>query len=1804
MSNSSLYSLTNNVSVSANNFTTLYNTSTGNVVTETVPDTNLTTLYSKQNSIYPTNTSYGNANVAAFLNQGTDGPNTVTNINMSGNLVANGNVSGTYILGNGYYLTGISAGNSSNANYANYAGNAFSVNVANVVGIGNIATLNLNGNSSQVLYGNGVFATVGNGNYSVNANFANFAGNVTVSNQPNITSVGTLPNLSVGNITITGNVTGNLIPNANVTYSLGNATNQWKDLYLSGNSIHLGAQTISSNTDGIVTANNVYANNFIGYGANLGTLSVQNPNSANYSNVFIGDSLVYSNVNIANIGHTGGGFFGLAADRFNTYVGGIVWNMETQDGLFISSNASNISANTVYIHAAAPATSGSTWTFDNAGNLTLPGNTFAINYANGTQVTINNVANANFSSYAGNVTVNAQPNITSVGTLTSLSVTGNISSGNANLGNAVRGNYFIGSGNNLSNIQGANVTGVVPYASVANVANNALAVNGANVNGQVANALVASTVYTAAQPAITSVGTLTSLNVSGNVSAGNSYFFGNGYYLTGIGNAANSNYSTYAGTVVTNAQPNITSVGTLVSLSVTGNISSGNANLGNLVIANFFSGSGNLLSNIQGANVTGTIANANYSTYSGTAGVANSVAGANVTGQVNYAAVANSVAGANVSGAVGFATTANSVAGANVSGQVSFAAVANSVAGANVSGAVGLATYATTANSVAGANVSGQVSNALIAGTVYINAQPNITSVGTLTSLNVTGNITSGNANLGNAVIANYHIGSGNNLSNIQGSNVSGAVGLATYATTANSVAGANVSGAVAFATTANSVAGANVSGIVGNSNIASRANTLFINNSSNANGTFNYIANSSLSYIWGTDDGTNMYVISSNAFSGGGNANVANTVRNNAQPNITSVGTLVSLSVTGNISSGNANLGNLTISNYFSGNGYYLTNIVGANVTGNVANANNANYTNYAGTVTGAIQPNITSVGTLTSLNVSGNISSGNANLGNLATANYFSGAGNLLSNIQGSNVSGAVAFATTANSVAGANVSGQVANALIAGTVYTNAQPNITSVGTLTSLAITSNITSGNANLGNTVIGNYFFGSGNNLSNIQGANISGAVGLATFATTANAVAGANVSGQVNFAAIANSVAIANVVGIGNIATVNLTGSTSNVLYGNGVFAPISTGTTPNFANFAGNVTVASQPNITSVGTLTSLSVTGNISSGNANLGNLAIANYFSGDGGSLVNVTARVSNQISLFSQSGSGTIFNLPFVQPNYASTNNPVYVDGTNPITYQPNTGTLSVTKVVATGNITANYFIGNGSSLTGIVSTTANFANFAGNVTVASQPNITSLGTLTSLSITGNISSGNANLGNLTISNYFSGSGNLLSNIQGSNVSGAVGLATYATTANAIAGANVSGQVNFAATANSVAVANVVGIGNIATINLTGSTSNVLYGNGVFAPVSNVAVSANFANYAGNVTVASQPNITSVGTLISLSVTGNISSGNANLGNLATANYFSGAGNLLSNIQGSNVSGTVGLATYATTANSVAGANVSGTVANATYAISAGTANSVAGANVTGQVANALIAGTVYTNAQPNITSVGTLTSLSVTGNISSGNANLGNLTISNYFSGSGNLLSNIQGSNVSGAVAYATTANSVAGANVSGAVGLATYATTANAVAGSNVSGQVSNALIAGTVYTNAQPNITSVGTLTSLSITGNISTGNANLGNLTISNYFSGNGSLLTGIVATATPGGANTQLQYNNNGTTGGISTVTWNGSNISLGAVTSVKITGGSSGQVISTDGTGNLSFVNQSGGGSSATDFTPSLMLGGM
>jgi hypothetical protein len=322
----------------------------------------------------------------------------------------------------------------------------------------------------------------------------------------------------------------------------------------------------------------------------------------------------------------------------------------------------------------------------------------------------------------------------------------------------------------------ANVT-ALNVAATGNVSGNAIVVNNSgNITG--ANVVSATTILA------TTIGNASSV------------LFGDGANITGLpAGYANSDVANY-----------LASGNDTLNIVTTGNVSGG-----------FILGNGSSLSSLTGANVTGevgfaatanSVAGGNVTGEVGFAATANSVAGGNVTGEVSFAATANSVAGGNVSGTVasatvaasansvaggnvsgavanaayadlaGFATTANSVAGGNVSGAVAnaayadlagFASVANSVAAGNIVGTVAnaayadLAGFATTANSVAGGNVSGQVANAAVAdtaATVTGNAQANITSVGTLTSLDVSGNIASG-ANVITTNILGSNAGSG-----------------------------------------------------------------------------------------------------------------------------------------------------------------------------------------------------------------------------------------------------------------------------------------------------------------------------------------------------------------------------------------------------------------------------------------------------------------------------------------------------------------------------------------------------------------------------------------------------------------------------------------------------------------------------------------------------------------------------------------------------------------------------------------------------------------------------------------------------------------------------------------------------------------------------------------------------------------------------------------------------------------------------------------------------------------------------------
>jgi hypothetical protein len=610
----------------------------------------------------------------------------------------------------------------------------------------------------------------------------------------------------------------------------------------------------------------------------------------------------------------------------------------------------------------------------------------------------------------------------------------------------------------------------------------------------------------------------------------------------------------------------------------------------------------------------------------------------NKDGDIAFDAYTNSIYVWNIN--AWYYTKPTSFPAANVVGTVANATYATtsgtaySVSAANISGTVNLATYATTANSVAGSNVSGTVANATIAGTVYTNAQPNITSIGTLTDLSVSGNTTitgnltvsgttttinstivsvndinivlannatsatqangagitinganatmnyisssnsfvfshtittgnlvtsgsGGNISGANNISATTFTGNGSLLTSITGANITGYVPNANIANTAYSVNASNISGTVnlaTYATTANSVAGSNVTGYVPNANIANTAYSVAVANVSGIGNiaTINKDGNTS-NILYG-----NGVFASAPASSTYGNSNVVTLLSSFGSNTITTTGTLTAGNLVTSGSGGNISGANNISANTFTGNGSLLTSITGANVSGYVPNANIANIA-YSVAVA-----NVSGIGNIATVNKDGNASNilyGNgvfaapaavSSYGNSNVATFLGSYGsNTIVTTGNVSVGNIIGNGQALTGLTGANITGQVGNALVAGTVYTAAQTNITSVGTLTSLTVTGNITGAN------LVGNHY-GNGSTLTSITGANVTGYVPNS------------------NIANVAYSVAVANVSGIGNIATINLNSNASTVLYGNGVFAAISSGGSPANATVSGTPPVS----------------------------------------------------------------------------------------------------------------------------------------------------------------------------------------------------------------------------------------------------------------------------------------------------------------------------------------------------------------------------------------------------------------------------------------------------------------------------------------------------------------------------------------------------------------------------------------------------------------------------------------------------
>ena len=1045
----------------------------------------------------------------------------------------------------------------------------------NITG-GNLVTANYFSGNAANLFG------IPGANVTGTVAAATIAGSVTNATQSNITTVGTLINLTVTGNVAAGNVlTNNLLYANGVAWDLQEpAGSNTQVQFNNNNDFGASSDFTFNNTSKVLTVSgNILGSNIY---ANTGTIGAAS---------LTGSLTTASQPNVTSLG---------TLTTLN--VSGIITgaNITANTGVFTGNgssltalNASNVSTGTLaqVRLANASLTLGST-------SLTLGSTvTTVAGLTSITSATFVGDLTGNVSGSAATVTTNAQPNITSVGTLTGLTVSGNLSTANLVVTASVGGN-------------------LIPTANITYDLGNA-------TNRWKDLYLASSTIYLGADSTI-SAGNLTNgtsnikITLDGNVStsvAGNSNIIvatGTGVnvagYLTATGNISGSNLSA-SGNLSVTGNANIGNIGTAGLIVATGNITGGNfittgfanigsnANLGStLTVLGNITTSGNVITDL----ILGK-----------TGGISITAVGSNQT--ITLAPTGTGTIDVSSKRITSLADPTQASDGATKSYVDSIAS------GLDPKASVVVATYAAlpaytynNGSSGVGATLTGSATGVLTVDGVAVvlndrvlvkdetggNAPYNGIYLCTTAGAVGTAYVLTRSTDFDQAA----EIPSGFTFVE-SGTNQSDTGWVCTTSAT-SLVVGTTAITFVQFSGAGQYTAGTGLTLTGSQFSISNTAVTANSYGNSTAIPSFTVNQQGQL-----TAASTNVVVAPAGTLSGTIlNATVVTS-------SLTTVGTLGNLTVTANIAAGNVLTNNLLYANGTP----YVTSAAGAN------RQIQFNNDGAFGASSDFIFNDTTNV-----LTVNGNISTLNASLGNLATANFFSGNAANLFGIPGANVTGAVSFATTANAVAGANVSGQVANAIVAGTVYTAAQGNITSVGTLTGLDVNGLITAANitANTG------VFTGNGSSLSSLNASNVSsGTLAQArlanasitlgstviTLGSTITTVAGltsvtsttfvGSLTGAATTAGTVTTAAQPNITSVGTLTSLDVSGTiTSGSVYANSgtIGASLLTGT----------LTTAAQPNITSFGTLTSLSVTGNISGSNilvsngvqSNRGNVSI--------------------------------------------------------------------------------------------------------------------------------------------------------------------------------------------------------------------------------------------------------------------------------------------------------------------------------------------------------------------------------------------------------------------------------------------------------------------------------------------------------------------------------------------------------------------------------------------------------------------
>jgi hypothetical protein len=666
----------------------------------------------------------------------------------------------------------------------------------------------------------------------------------------------------------------------------------------------------------------------------------------------------------------------------------------------------------------------------------------------------------------------------------------------------------------------------------------------------------------------------------------------------------------------------------------------------------------------------------------------------------------------------------------------------------------------------------------------------------------------------------------------------------------------------------------------------------------------------------------------------------------------------------------GNLNaFGNVTVGNSF----VNRTLTVNGNLTTTNANLGNLVAANYVqGVLVTSAQPNLTSAGnilTVGNVRIEGNVATpGAQTITTLATgtpltlrvpaasANYdltVSGTGNvqLPNNATGISVVRGIANVSIVANSGGTNQTAtltttgnlEVANLVVAPffqgviAVASNAQPNITSLGTLTGLTI------GNAT-DNSTFGNGTILSGNVTANIIGnalSNVNGNVGTfvtANITSTDSSVPAANIQGilQVNGNTILGGSTTRTTVNgtllvAGNMVVAG-TYHTENVSDLVVVDPTITLGAALDSSNRAtAHSTATSGDRGLELRYYDTVDATAFIGMNNA--GNFRVVKSGYGATEVLANLTVNVLNASNITGATVTGNIVN-GTSSVNVAASGNVTLFAAGNATVIATDTGANITGYLTASGNVTAPNFMGPLANTTSSVAIPA----AAGNVVITSAGNATATITGTGANITGHVTA--------------------TGNITGANLVGTLanGTSTISIVNNGAVTVSVAGSSNASFDTNGLTITNDLDVdGNITTTMIAATLTN-----SIATSASNVVLTATTANISAGGT-ANVVSVSATGvTTSNVTATGDVAINGGDLTTTATTFNLVNATATTLNIGGAATAVNIGAATGTATFGNAVVATANASAANFNTA-----GQVVATGNVTG--GNIVTAGDVAVN---------------------------------------------------------------------------------------------------------------------------------------------------------------------------------------------------------------------------------------------